>query len=77
VKAADGAGAVVHCGDFAEPLCACYTKRALDGLEQFAPDDRAIDVAERTGVSYVEWPDCDAVLSVNRPEDVIRAQALL
>jgi molybdopterin-guanine dinucleotide biosynthesis protein A len=77
VKAADGAGAVAHCGDFAEPLCACYTKRALDGLQQFQPDDRAIDVVERMGVSYVEWENCDAVLSVNRPEDVIRAQALL
>jgi molybdopterin-guanine dinucleotide biosynthesis protein A len=77
VKRAEGTGAVAHCGDIAEPLCACYTKRALAGLEQFAPEDRAIDVVERMGVTYVEWDDCDAVLSVNRPEDVIRAQALL
>jgi hypothetical protein len=28
-------------------------------------------------VAHVEWDDCDAVLSVNAPEDVIRAQALL
>ena len=77
LKAADGPGAVAACGDIAEPLCACYTKQALKGLEQFAPEDRAIDVVERLGVKRVEWDNCDAVLSVNAPEDVIRAQALL
>ena len=29
------------------------------------------------GVVYIDWEDPDAVLSVNAPEDVLRAQALL
>jgi len=77
LKAADGPGAVASSGDIAEPLCACYTKQALKGLEQFAPDERAIDVVDRLGVAHVEWPDPDAVLSINAPEDLIRAQTLL
>jgi molybdopterin-guanine dinucleotide biosynthesis protein A len=77
VKSADGPGAVASCGDIAEPLCACYTKQALRGLEHFQPEDRAIDVVDALGVTHVEWDNCDAVLSVNAPEDVIRAQALL
>jgi molybdopterin-guanine dinucleotide biosynthesis protein A len=77
LKAGDGAGAVASCGDIAEPLCACYTRQALSGLETFHPGDRAIDVVDALGVAHVEWDNCDAVLSVNAPEDVIRAQALL
>jgi molybdopterin-guanine dinucleotide biosynthesis protein A len=77
IKAADGVGAAASCGGITEPLCACYTKQALKGLEHFHPDDRAIDVVEALGVTHVEWDNCDAVLSVNAPEDVIRAQALL
>jgi molybdenum cofactor guanylyltransferase len=77
VKAADGAGAVACCRDVAEPLCACYTKQALKGLEHFEPESRAIDLVEALGVTHVEWDNCDAVLNVNAPEDVIRAQALL
>ena len=77
LKAADGPGAVASCGDVAEPLCACYTRQALQGLEHFQLADRAIDVVDRLGVKHVEWDNCDAVLSVNAPEDVIRAQALL
>jgi molybdenum cofactor guanylyltransferase len=77
LEASDGVGAVASCGGIAEPLCACYTKQALKGLQDFDWDDRAIDAVDRLGVRYVEWDDCDAVLSVNFPEDVIRAQALL
>jgi molybdopterin-guanine dinucleotide biosynthesis protein A len=77
LKASDGAGAVACCRDVAEPLCACYTKQALKGLEHFEPDARAIDLVDALGVKHVEWENCDAVLSVNAPEDVIRAQALL
>jgi molybdenum cofactor guanylyltransferase len=77
LKAADGAGAVACCGDIAEPLCACYTKQALKGLERFEPGERAIDVVDGLGVARVEWDDADAVLSVNAPEDLLRAQALL
>jgi molybdenum cofactor guanylyltransferase len=77
LQAADGAGAVACSGDVAEPLCACYTRLALKGLEQFAPDARAIDVVESLGVAHVEWDDADAVLSVNAPEDLIRAQTFL
>ena len=77
LKAADGPGAVACSREILEPLCACYTKQALKGLEHFEPDARAIDVVERLGVAHVEWDDADAVLSINAPEDLIRAQALL
>jgi molybdopterin-guanine dinucleotide biosynthesis protein A len=77
VKAADGAGAVASSCGIAEPLCACYTRQALKGLEHFEPDARAIELVDGLGVTYVEWDNCDVVLSVNAPEDVIRAQALL
>jgi len=77
LKSASGPGAVASSGDIAEPLCACYTKQALKGLEHFTPDEPAIEVVDRLGVAHVEWDDADAVLSVNAPEDVIRAQALL
>jgi molybdenum cofactor guanylyltransferase len=75
--AAEGAGAVARCGGIAEPLCACYTRDALSGLQHFEPSARAADVVEALRVTYVEWEDADAVLSVNAPEDVIRAQTLL
>jgi molybdopterin-guanine dinucleotide biosynthesis protein A len=77
LEGAEGAGAVASCGDIAEPLCACYTRQALKGLEQFEPQARAIDVVEGLGVAHVEWNDPDALLSVNAPEDLIRAQTLL
>jgi molybdopterin-guanine dinucleotide biosynthesis protein A len=77
LKAAQGPGAIAFSGDIAEPLCASYTKDALKGLERFEPGARAIDVVEGLGVAHVEWPDANAVLSINAPEDVIRAQALL
>jgi molybdopterin-guanine dinucleotide biosynthesis protein A len=77
LKAADGPGAIARCGGIGEPLCACYTRGALKGLERFDPSERAIDVVERLGVAHVDWDDANAVLSVNAPEDVIRAQALL
>lgn len=74
---AHGAGAVARCGGRAEPLCACYTRDAAKGLQHFDPSERAADIVDRLGVAYVDWEDPDAVLSVNAPEDVIRAQALL
>jgi len=77
LAAADGPGAVACSRDIAEPLCACYTRQALKGLEQFEPGARAIDVVDGLGVAHVEWDDADAVLGVNAPEDLIRAQALL
>jgi molybdenum cofactor guanylyltransferase len=77
LAAADGAGAVTCCGGRVEPLCACYTPLALPGLANFEPSARATDVVERLGVSFVEWDDADALLSVNAPEDLLHAQALL
>jgi molybdopterin-guanine dinucleotide biosynthesis protein A len=77
VDAAEVPGAVARCGGIAEPLCACYTRKALPGLAHFDPSARAIDVVEQLGVAHVDWEDADAVLSVNAPEDLIRAQALL
>ena len=77
LKASNDVGAVARCRDIIEPLCACYTRNALHGSEQFEPGARAIDLVEALGVAHVEWDDPDAVLSVNAPEDLIRAQALL
>jgi molybdopterin-guanine dinucleotide biosynthesis protein A len=77
VTAASGAGAVARCGGIAEPLCACYCQQALAGLAHFDPSSRATDVVDALGVAYIDWEDADAVLSVNAPEDLIRAQTLL
>jgi len=77
LKAADGMGAVARCDGIVEPLCACYTRSALPGMAAAEPGARAADVVAALGVAYVDWDDADAVLSVNAPEDVIRAQALL
>jgi molybdopterin-guanine dinucleotide biosynthesis protein A len=77
VKQANEVGAVATCGSIVEPLCACYTRQALKGLEHFDATARATDLVEALGVAHVEWDDADALLSVNAPEDVIRAQALL
>jgi molybdopterin-guanine dinucleotide biosynthesis protein A len=77
LKSANDTGAVARCRDIVEPLCACYTRTALRGLERFEPGARAVDVVEALGVAHVDWDDPDAVLSVNAPEDLIRAQALL
>jgi molybdopterin-guanine dinucleotide biosynthesis protein A len=75
--AATGTGAIAYCDGIGEPLCGCYTRKALPGLAHFEPSARAIDVVEQLGVARVDWENTDAVLSVNAPEDVIRAQALL
>jgi molybdenum cofactor guanylyltransferase len=77
LKSANDVGAITCSGDVAEPLCAVYTREALKGLEQFEPGARATDVVEALGVAHVEWGDANAVLSVNAPEDLLRAQALL
>ena len=77
LEASNDVGAITCCRDIAEPLCAVYTRQALKGLEQFEPGQRATDIVEALGVAHVEWDDADAVLSVNAPEDLIRAQALL
>jgi molybdenum cofactor guanylyltransferase len=77
LKSANDVGAITCSGDVAEPLCAVYTREALKGLEQFEPGARATDVVEALGVEHVEWDDANAVLSVNAPEDLLRAQALL
>lgn len=77
LKASNDVGAVARSHGIVEPLCACYTRQALRGLEHFEAGARAVDVVEALGVAHVDWDDADAVLSVNAPEDVIRAQALL
>jgi molybdopterin-guanine dinucleotide biosynthesis protein A len=77
IKSANDVGAIACSGDIAEPLCAVYTREALKGLEQFEPGARVTDIVEALGVAHVEWDDANAVLSVNAPEDLLRAQALL
>jgi molybdenum cofactor guanylyltransferase len=77
LAAASGAGAVARCGGIVQPLCACYTAKALAGIEHFDPSARMTDVVDRLGVAYVDWEDEDALISINAPEDLIRAQTLL
>jgi molybdopterin-guanine dinucleotide biosynthesis protein A len=77
VEAATGAGSVARAGGIVQPLCACYTPLALPGLTHFDPTARATDVIEALGVAHVDWDDEDALLSVNAPEDLLRAQFLL
>jgi molybdenum cofactor guanylyltransferase len=77
LAAASGPGAVARCGGIMQPLCACYTPRALAGIEHFEPSARMTDVIERLGLVHVDWEDEDALISINAPEDLIRAQTLL
>lgn len=77
LEAGNDMGAVTCCREIVEPLCAVYTRQALKALEQFEPGARATDVVEALGVAHVECDDADTLLSVNAPEDLIRAQALL
>ncbi|MDX6657501.1 MAG: molybdenum cofactor guanylyltransferase [Solirubrobacteraceae bacterium] len=77
VEAATGAGAVARAGGIVQPLCACYTPLALPGLMHFDPTARATDVIEALGVAHVDWEDEDALLSVNAPEDLLRAHHVL
>ena len=47
------------------------------GYEEFKTAALIRAELDALGVAHVEWDDCNAVLNVNAPEDVIRAQALL
>jgi molybdenum cofactor guanylyltransferase len=77
LAAASGPGAVACCGGIVQPLCACYGPQSLPGIEHFDPSARMTDVIESLGVVHVDWEDEDALISINAPEDLIRAQTLL
>ena len=73
-----GAVAVVpRAGGRLQPLCARYEPRALGAL---AGSDLASPVGDVVGAldpRIVEWPDEEPFFSVNGPEDILQAAALL
>jgi molybdopterin-guanine dinucleotide biosynthesis protein A len=75
---AHGAAAViVRAGGRLQPLCGRYDPRALALLDGFDPSERATELAARLEPVVVDVEDDDALLNVNRPEDLLRASALL
>jgi molybdenum cofactor guanylyltransferase len=75
---ADGAPALVpRAGGRLQPLCARYEPHALRGLERFEQDARLADLVEALRPRVLDWPDEDAFLNVNAPEDVLSASAEL
>jgi molybdenum cofactor guanylyltransferase len=73
-----GAVAVVpRAGGRLQPLCARYEPRALGAL---AGSDLASPVGDVVGaldLRIVEWPDEEPFFSINGPEDILQAAALL
>jgi molybdopterin-guanine dinucleotide biosynthesis protein A len=73
-----GAPAVVpRAGGRLQPLCARYEPRALSALAacDFASPVR--DVVGALEPRIVEWPDEEPFFTVNGPEDILQAAALL
>jgi molybdenum cofactor guanylyltransferase len=73
-----GAVAVVPlAGGRLQPLCARYEARALGAL---AGSDLASPVGDVVGAldpRIIEWPDEEPFFSINGPEDILQAAALL
>ena len=73
-----GAAAVVPlAGGRLQPLCARYEPRALGAL---AGCDLAAPVSDAVGAlapRILEWPDEEPFFTVNGPEDILQAAALL
>jgi molybdopterin-guanine dinucleotide biosynthesis protein A len=77
VRAGEAAAVVPVAGGRLEPLLAVYRPAALPGLQAMDPGESATAVVERLGPLTVAVADEDAFFSVNAPEDVLRASALL
>lgn len=73
--AAGGAAAACSEGRI-QPLLALYPPAALPVLDAMAPDEPATAVLQRLEPVLVEVPST-STLNVNRPEDLVRAEALL
>jgi molybdopterin-guanine dinucleotide biosynthesis protein A len=60
-----------------EPFCALYLPEALALLEGFDHGARAAEVVRGVPHRAIEPPDPEALLNVNRPEDLLTAGAAL
>jgi molybdopterin-guanine dinucleotide biosynthesis protein A len=77
-EAAGAAPAVVpRAGGRLHVLCARYDPPALAALAGFDPRASARDTVAALGPQVVDWPDDDPFFAVTRPEDLLRAAALL
>jgi molybdopterin-guanine dinucleotide biosynthesis protein A len=73
-----GAAAVVpRSAGRLEPLCARYEPRALGALAGCDLAAPLSDVVGALGPRIVEWPDEEPFFTVNGPEDILQAAALL
>jgi molybdenum cofactor guanylyltransferase len=73
-----GAVAVVpRAGGRLQPLCARYEPRALSALAGCDFASPAGDVVAALDPRIVEWPDEEPFFTVNGPEDILQAAALL
>ena len=73
-----GAAAVVpRAGGLLQPLCARYEPRALSMLAGSDFASPARDVVGALDPRIVEWPDEEPFFTVNGPEDILQAAALL
>jgi molybdenum cofactor guanylyltransferase len=60
-----------------QPLCARYEPRALGALAGSDLASSVGDVVGALGPRIVEWPDEEPFFSINGPEDILQAAALL
>ena len=60
-----------------QPLCARYEPRALTALADCDFASPARDVVAALDPRIVEWPDEEPFFTVNGPEDILQAAALL
>ena len=60
-----------------QPLCARYEPRALSALADCDFASPAGDVVAALDPRIVEWPDEEPFFTVNGPEDILQAAALL
>jgi molybdopterin-guanine dinucleotide biosynthesis protein A len=73
-----GAAAVVPwAGGRLQPLCARYEPRALGALAGCDLTAPLSDAVGALGPRILEWPDEEPFFTVNSPEDILQAAALL
>ena len=73
-----GAVAVVpRAGGRLQPLCARYEPRALGALAGCDLDAPVSHAVGALGPRILEWPDEEPFFTVNSPEDILQAAALL
>lgn len=68
---------VARAGGMLQPVCALFRPGALATLEHFPAGARTTDVVAQLGGAVVDFGDAGAFFSVNTPDDLARAEALL